>query len=231
MTVSGIQCKYIYLCIDKSTCSFENILCHADSSAAEQSALCISCRIRILYSFFDILYSDKTLEVTLVVNERQLFDLMLHEYLLCTVEVCINRSGNKVLSCHDLADLYGKISDESQITVCEYTLQLAVLINYRNTRYLVLAHENICFFNGPVSCQGERINDNAVLASFYLIDLFGLLLDGHILVYDTDTSLTGDGDSHTGICNGVHSGSHDRSIEVDSLSELSTDLDHVGSNI
>ena len=61
MSVSRVENEYIDLSIDKSLSSVENVCCNADSSAAEESALSVTCRVRILYRFLDIFYSDESL--------------------------------------------------------------------------------------------------------------------------------------------------------------------------
>ena len=122
---------------------------------------------------------------------------MLHKYLLSAFKIRINRSSNEVFLSHNVTDLdIFKISDKSKISVSEDTLELAILIDYRHAGDLILAHELISFSNSFIGCKRERINDNAVFRTLYLIHLFCLLSDSHILMDNTDTALSCDSDSH-----------------------------------
>jgi len=197
MAVSRVKNEDVYLSFNESGNSFKNIVSHADSSTAKKSALFISCGIWILNSLFNILDSDKTLKNAVCINKRKLLDLMLHKYLLSAFKIRINRSSNEVFLSHNVTDLdIFKISDKSKISVSEDTLKLAILIDYRHAGDLILAHELISFSNSFIGCKRERINDNAVFRTLYLIHLFCLLSDSHILMNNTDTALSCDSDSH-----------------------------------
>ena len=225
----GVKHQHVSLSINECAGSVENVLCHADSGTAQESALFISCRVRITLCFFNILDRDKSFEYAVAVNQRKLFDLMLHKDLLCACEVCADRGGNKIILSHNVLDYYRvKVLDESEVTVCEYAHKLILLVNDRHARDLILAHKSICFGNGLVRRERERINDNAVFGSFYLIYLFCLSFDSHILVDYSDAAFTGNGDSHSGLGNGIHGRCHYRGVEHDVFRKMCVDIHHIG---
>ena len=65
--------------------------------------------------------------------------------------------------------------------------------------------------------QRKRIGDDTILGTLYLIYLFCLCLDRHILVNDTDTTLSSHGNRHTMFGNSIHSCAHHRNVQLDLL--------------
>ncbi len=77
----------------------------------------------------------------------------------------------------------------------------------------VLGHQLIRLGQGVAGGQPEGVGDNAVLAALDHVHLLGLCADGHILVDDADAALTGDGDGHAVLGDGIHGGAHQRDIQ------------------
>ena len=75
--------------------------------------------------------------------------------------------------------------------------------------------------------QIERIGDNTVLRTFYFVYFFCLLLNRHILVNNTDSSLTCHGNCHTVFCNRIHAGAHHRDVQLDLLGQMRSQIYHV----
>ena len=230
MAVRGVEHQYVRLSLQQSAGSVKHVGSNSNRSAAEESVACVARGVRVLYALLDILDRDKSLEETVLVNQRELLDLVLSEDLLSLLEISADRSGNEVILCHYLADLLVVIGDEAEVAVSEDTDQLAVL-NDRNTGDLVLAHQSVRVKYAVLRGEEERVNDNAVFRTLYLVHLVDLLLDGHVLVDNTDTAFSGNRDSHAALCYGIHRGSHDRGVERDVLGELRLEVDHVRGNV
>ena len=79
--------------------------------------------------------------------------------------------------------------------------------------------------------QPEGVGDDAVLAALDHVHLLGLLADGHILVDDADAALTGDGDGHAVLGDGIHGGADKRDIQPDLLGQLGVQVDVGGQHV
>ena len=75
-----------------------------------------------------------------------------------------------------------------------------------------------------IGSQGKRICDDAVLRAFDLVHLFGLRLDGHVLMYDADAALSRHGDGHAVLRHSVHSCAHHRNVQFDLLRQPGAEL-------
>ena len=100
--MSGIENENVSLSVDESLCSVEDVSCNADSCAAEESALAVTGGVGVLYGLFDVLDSDKTLEVAAFVNDGELFDLVGTEDILSLCKSSADRSSDEVFLCHNL---------------------------------------------------------------------------------------------------------------------------------
>ncbi|MNJ78541.1 hypothetical protein D3C77_763200 [compost metagenome] len=65
---------------------------------------------------------------------------MLLQQHLCLLQCCSDRRRYKLLASHNLVNFYGVIMYETQITVCQNTDQLLVLIHNRHTGDAIFAH-------------------------------------------------------------------------------------------
>ena len=85
---------------------------------------------------------------------------------------------------------------------------------------MMLCHhtENLAYCS--IRMDGYRIIDHSVLGSLDTTHLVHLLLDGHILVNDTDTAGTSHSDREFSLCYSVHCGRNDWSLESDVSCEL-----------
>jgi len=62
--------------------------------------------------------------------------------------------------------------------------------------------------------EEKGVGDHAVLGALDKIHLFGLAVNAHVLMDNADAALPGDGDGHAVFCDGVHSGTHERDIQL-----------------
>ena len=73
--------------------------------------------------------------------------------------------------------------------------------------------------------QEERVDYDAMLAALDLVNLTGLLLDRHVLMYYAQTALTRYGYGQTRVGDGVHGGAYQRYVELYPLGKLYGSID------
>ena len=78
---------------------------------------------------------------------------------------------------------------EAEIAAGENAYQPAIGPGDRQARHVVLVHDLAGVAEGGVRRQGGRVEDDAVGAALDLLDLFGLAVDGKVLVDDADAPL------------------------------------------
>ena len=125
--------------------------------------------------------------------------------------------GYKAVLGHNVLDFHIEVSEETHIAVGDDADKLFVFIANRHATDFVSAHQLVCVCGGMILGEVERVHNNAVFGTFYLVDLLRLLFNGHIFVDYTDTALAGNGDCHFRLGNGVHCCGHNRCVEHDSL--------------
>lgn len=79
--------------------------------------------------------------------------------------------------------------------------------------------------------QPEGVGDDAVLATLDHVHLLGLGADGHIFMNDADAALTGDGDGHAVLGDGIHGGAHQGDVKPDPAGELGMQIDVCGQDV
>ena len=77
----------------------------------------------------------------------------------------------------------------------------------------------------------ERIGDDAVFRTLYQIHLLGLTVDAHVLVDDADAALTGNGDGHAVLGDGVHGRAHHGHVQLYFFGQLGGQIHVSGQNI
>ena len=227
MTVCRVQNQNVYLCIDQCVCPFQNICGNANSCTAEQTTLFISCRVRELYCLFNVLDGNQALEIAVFINQRQLFNLVLAENLLCFFHACTNRSCDQVVLGHYFGNRCTIISQEPHVPVGDNADQLSSTVYNRNAGNLILAHQLICICNQMIFGQRERIDNNAIFRTLYLIHFICLLFNGHILVNDTDTAFSCNCNCHCCFSDGIHRSSHNRSVQLDIACQRCFQVNHI----
>ena len=123
--------------------------------------------------------------------------------------------GHEVLLRHDL--LYRTIQTtlKAQVTVRHDTHEMTIIIYHRDTTDMILRHDveglRYCGTNG----NSDGIIDHTVLSTLDDSHLTGLIIDRHILMNDTDTTFTGNGDGHLRLGDGIHRCCHKRDVQLD----------------
>ena len=226
--MGAVQCQHIGTGLQQATGTLYYVCGNANGCAAEQPTRLVTGGVGILVGLFDILNGDEALEVEVRIHNGKLLDLVLPQDLLCFLQRNALRSSHQILMGHDLGDGTAEIRFKLHIPVGDDANQLPILHTDGNTRDLVLAHQVVRILKGIVGSQIEGVGDNAVFRALFHVHLLDLLFNGHVLVDDTDTALSGHGNGHLILGNGVHSRRKQRDVQVDFLCELGAQRDLTG---
>ena len=173
-----------------------------------------------IVQFGDIFIGHQAYQLTLFVNHRQFLHFMSLE---CIHHGPVVRSADsdEVLAGHHLADSAAHVCLEAQVAVRDDTHQHMVLVHHGNTAYMIVVHHPQRIAYRLVAGDGQRVGYHAVLRTLDATHLSGLLGDGHVLVNDTDTSFTGNGNRHRRFGHGIHRGADHGDVQRDISGELS----------
>ena len=224
--MGGIQAQHVYAGLNQSGHTVQHIVGGADGSAYQQAALLVTGRVGIHLGLLDVLDGNETLQVEVLVHDGQLLYLVLAQDLLGLGQSSSLGGGDQVLLGHHVVDELAHIGLKLHITVGDDADELAVVAD-GHTGDAVLGHQLVGLSQSVAGSQPEGIGDNAVLRALDHIHLLSLLADGHILMDDTDTTLTGDGNGHAVLGNGIHGGADEGDIQTDLFRQLGVKV-HVG---
>ena len=202
--------------INKSLDTLHGITCDTHTGCNTQAALAVLASHWLVLCFCDILVCDETYQLAVIVNNRQLLDLVITQNLGSSLHIGLLVCNNQFLGrSHDLADRTLHVCLEAEVTVGNNTHKFLAVINNRDTTDMVFSHnvKNILYRRIGLDCN--RIIDHTVLGTLYNGNLMCLLLNGHILVDYTDTTLTSNGNSHLRLGNSIHCRSHERYVQLD----------------
>ena len=221
--MGAVQYDHIHLCIHQSRHSLQHIGCDSHSGAAEQPSLLVLCRQGVFYGFLDVFDGDEAFQIEVLVHDRKLFLPGLCQNLLRLFQRDVLVGGDQPLAGHGFLDFLGEICLEFQVAVGDDAHQPAALGD-GDAGDAELGHQRVCICQGMIGSQGKRICDDAVLRAFDLVHLFGLRLDGHVLMYDADAALSRHGDGHAVLRHSVHSCAHHRNVQFDLLRQPGAEL-------
>ena len=112
--------------------------------------------------------------------------------------------GNEVLRSHHLVYLLVEVTLKAQVSVGDDAHEMVVIIHHGNASDVIVVHHLQGILHGATLVYGHRVVYHSVLGTLHDGHLTGLFLDGHVLVYHTDASLTGYGNGHGALRNSVH---------------------------
>src|SRR5258706_9093189 len=156
------------------------------------------------------------------IHDEQLFDAVLLQLYFCLVECGPDRHGHERLRRHYLGNRYVEPSLKPQVAIGDNADEQPRTVYDGNTADLESLHDRQSVGDELVLIYRHRIDYHPGLASFYFIDLFSLLLNGKILMYNADAALLGQGYRETRLGDGVHRGRTKRYVEADISRETSS---------
>ena len=131
---------------------------------------------------------------------------------------------------HDFIDFPFQVGLKSQVPIGDDTNQLLVFINNRNTANVILTHDVERVDDPGTSLDGYRVINHAVFGTLHRVNLAGLLLNRHVLVYYTYATFTGNRYGELRLCNRIHSSRNQRNIQPDVSRKLGRQINVLGKN-
>ena len=138
-----------------------------------------------------------------------------------------DRDRDQVLLRHPFGDREIEARLEAEVAVREDADEPAVRVRHGDAGDLVFLHHLQRLGDRLPRAHRHRVDDHAGLGALHLVDLFGLLLDGHVLVDDAEPALLGHGDGQARLGHGVHGGGDDGDVQADVAREARGDVDEV----
>ena len=205
----------VYQCLH----TIEGISGHTNTCSHTQTALIILTSHGLILSLGDVLIGDQTNQTIILIHHGQFFDLVLLQNLGSSNQVCLLMGGHKVLLRHNLCHRTIETTLETQVTVGDDTNEMVVIIHHGDTTNMILRHDVEGLSHRRTLWDGDRIVDHTILSTLDDSHLTSLILDRHVLVDHTNTTFTGNGDSHLRLRYRVHSGCHERNVQLDVAGE------------
>ncbi len=213
MTVSRINNDGIRTRIHQSLHTVQRIGSHTYTGSYTQTAFGIFTSHRFIFSFCNILISDKANQLSIHSHNRKFLNLVFLKNLSSRFQV-----GRLVCSHqfffrrHDKVDMFCHISFKTQISVSDNTHQVTFIIHHRDTADFVFRHDVQCILNSRTSFNRHRVINHTIFGTLHDSDLSCLFFDRHIFVNHTDTAFTSNGNSHFRFGNRIHGSRHKRNF-------------------
>ena len=230
MSVGGVEHHSVGMHAYQALHVFEAVGVDADGRCNAEPAQAVLAGLGIILDLGDVAIGDESDQPVRRVDHRKLLDAVFPEHLGCLGNRGLGADGDEVLACHDFADRRRRVVLEAQVAVGDDSDQVLPGIDHGDAAYMVLRHETECVAHGGVDVDRDWIVDHAVFRPLYLPDVFHLCLDGHILVYNADATLAGDGDCQVCVGHSIHCSRNDRHRERNLACKLSLDVDFPGKN-
>ena len=212
--MSRVEDYGIYLLGHEGSYAIHSIGRDADACCYAQTSLSILAGIRVILELGDIAVGDKSYKFAVVVDYRELLNLVCEEYLGCRLKILLV-SGDYVLLSHHLVDKARHIALESQVAVRNDAYEHTLVIYYRDATDLILLHQLQRIAYGVGLEDGHRVVDHTALGTLYATHVCRLSRYRHILVNNAYTAFASEGYGQRGLRYGVHSCGHDRYVKCD----------------
>ena len=140
----------------------------------------------------------------MIIDQRQLFDLVLSQQLHRIVTADSYWAGDQWHWGHDLAHRARWVALETHVPVRDNSEQPEFTINNWDPGDMEAATHRVGFPDAGTRGDGDRLLNHARLRAFHDVDLVGLILDGEVAVDDAEASLPGNRDRHPSLGDGIH---------------------------
>ena len=209
MSVSRINDNGIRPCIHQSPHALQSVIRHSHSGSNAQTTFAILARHRFILCLGNILIGNQSDELAVGIDYGQLLDFVAQQNVGRTLQVGVV-SGHQPLLGHHLVDTLIHIFLKTKVTIGNNTYQISFIIYHRNTTNLVFSHQSQRISHRRTSLDSYRVINHTVFGTLHNSYLTCLLLNGHILMNNSDTTFTGNGNSHLRFGNRIHGSSYKR---------------------
>ena len=213
MSVRRINHQGIGTGFNQSGNTFKSIERHTDSGCDTQTSFSIFTGRRFIFCFCNIFISDQADQFIMTVYHRQLFDLVLLKYLGSSLQIRRLVCYHQVFLRHHLIDRTVHVSFKTKVTVGHDTYQVTAFIHNRYATDLIFRHHGQRIGHTFSFRDRYGIINHPVLRTFNALNLLCLFSDRHVLVNYTDTTFTGNSNSHFCLGNRIHGRRYHRDIQ------------------
>ena len=225
MSVSRVDDNRISTGIHQSLHTVESISRYTYTSGDTQTTFRVFTSHRFILSFRYIFISNEAYQLTFLIYNRQLLNSVFLQDLRNSLHISGRISSDNIFFCHHFVDMLIHISYETKVTVCYNSHQISLIIHYRYTTNSVFRHQCQCIAYSRTSLNGYRIINHTVFSTLHDGYLTCLFFDRHILMDNTDTAFTCNGNCHFRFGNRIHSGRYKRNFQLNVFRKLCREFD------
>ena len=221
VTVSGVDHHHINASRHEGRDAIRSVFTRADRCAYTQTTLIVLAGQWVSLGFFDVVNGHHAFEGKFVVNDQNTLDAVFVQQLagFFFVRAFLDRHQT-LFRRHDVTNGGFKAVFKAHVAGRHDADQVAIL-QHRNTGDIVLASQFEQFTYGGIGLDGDGFFNHTSLETLDLAHFVSLLLDGHVLVDDTDTAFLSHGDCQTGFSYGVHCSGNQRNIQFNATGQTS----------
>ena len=218
MAMRGIQSQHVHLGASQFHGALEEVSSGADGRSRAQPALLVLRGLGEFEFFLDVLDGDQALQIEVLVNDQQLLDAMALQQALGLFERRADRHGHQIVLGHRRSDRLPEIFLEAQVAIGEDAHEERAA-RHRQAGNAIFVHDVQGLLHGMLGGDRDRIDDHSAFRALDAVDLFGLAINGHIAMDETQAALPGHGDGQMSLGDGVHGGGDHGNIQGDFASQ------------
>ena len=194
--MSRIDDDGIHTGIHQCLHTVEGVECDTNTGSHTQTTFLILAGHGLVLRLRNILIGDEADQAVVLIHHGQFLDLILLQNLSSGCQVGLLMGCHQMILRHDLIDGTIQTTLKAEVTVSHDTHQMTVVIHHGDTTDMILRHDLEGLCHRGTQGDGDRIVDHTILGTLHDSHLTGLVVDRHVLVDHTDTTLTSDGDGH-----------------------------------
>ena len=215
MTVRRVDDEHVHLGVDERGCALQCVGPDADRRAHSETALRVLRRVRVLDPLRDVLDRDEPREAPVVVDHRQLLDLVAMQDRLGLLERRPDRRRHEVPRRHQRGDGLRGVGLEAEIAIREDPDEDVLVVDDRHAGDPVALHQLERVGDEVARPERHGLDDHPRLGALHLVDLGDLVGDREVAVDDPEPALARQRDREARLGHGVHRGGDDRDVQRD----------------
>ena len=212
--VRGIHHQHVHFSRHQLLGALQEVGARAHGRAHAQSPLLILRRVRIFQLLLNVLDRDQALEGVLVVHHQQFLHAVMVQNLLGLFERGAHRNRDQILLGHHVGDRQIVAGFESQIAIGQDSDQPPVL-GHRHAGDAIALHQRQRVGNLELRLDGDGVDDHAAFTALHAVHFFGLPLDGHVAMDDSDAALLRQRDREVRLGDRIHGRADDGDVHRD----------------
>ncbi len=213
VSVSSVDYDHVYHRLDQRGDTLFGITTYSHCRSNQQTFLGILGGVREISGFLNILNRDQAAKLEIFVDDQHFFDPVPVQQVQYFVLARVFLHGNKlVFGRHDIAHGVVQPFFKAHVTTGDNTHQF-ITIHHRDTGYIMLVGQVENLANGRVGTDRNRILDHTRFVFLHNMNLLGLLLQRHVLVYHTDAAFLRHGYGKARLGHRIHGGRYQWCID------------------